>query len=268
MARRAPLRVRIPASRPSASTAGASLRLAPSSALNASRGSLSAAIASTSLDMTSESWVKRSTPVRSCSVTIPTGRRSASTTTPAPWARLGSRDRASPTVWEGDSTIGVSSTRCRDLTQPTTSATTSMGMSWGMTTSPPRRATVSAIRRPHDRGHVRDDERDGGAGAVGGGEVDVLTGGDGRPAGDHEHIVVRQVVGRCLAVEETHADPVTWSSTEGVGGESAPGRGGPGRRLLRHHRRSPGPGANTGTRFCGFLRTPGADLGRSSVARA
>ncbi len=29
-----------------------------------------------------------------------------------------------------------------------TSVTTSIGMSWGMTTSPPRRATVSAIRRP------------------------------------------------------------------------------------------------------------------------
>jgi len=44
--------------------------------------------------------------------------------------------------------IGVSYTRCRCLTQATTFATTSIGMSCGMTAMPPRRATVSAIRRP------------------------------------------------------------------------------------------------------------------------
>ena len=51
-------------------------------------------------------------------------------------------------VSEGPSVIGVSWTRCRLFTQATTSATTSTGMSWGSTASPPRRATVSAIRRP------------------------------------------------------------------------------------------------------------------------
>ena len=34
------------------------------------------------------------------------------------------------------------------MTQPTTSATTSIGMSCGITATAPRRATVSAIRRP------------------------------------------------------------------------------------------------------------------------
>ncbi len=34
------------------------------------------------------------------------------------------------------------------MTKATTSATTSIGMSCGMTASPPRRASVSAIRRP------------------------------------------------------------------------------------------------------------------------
>ena len=43
---------------------------------------------------------------------------------------------------------GVSCTRSRLFTQATTSATTSTGMSWGRIARPPRRATVSAIRRP------------------------------------------------------------------------------------------------------------------------
>ncbi len=98
--------------------------------------------------MTSASCVNRSTPVRSASVTTPIGRPPSSTTTPALWARLGSSASASATVWWGARTMGVSSTRWRPLTQETTSVTTSIGMSCGMTTRPPRRATVSAIRRP------------------------------------------------------------------------------------------------------------------------
>lgn len=97
--------------------------------------------------MTSLSWVNRSTPARSASVTMPTGRPSA-TTTPALCARLGSSARASATVWDGARVIGVSSTGWRCLTQPVTSVTTSSGMSCGMTARPPLRATVSAIRRP------------------------------------------------------------------------------------------------------------------------
>ena len=52
------------------------------------------------------------------------------------------------TVSVGSTVIAVSWTRCRDLTKDTTSATTSVGMSWGITLRPPRRDTVSAIRRP------------------------------------------------------------------------------------------------------------------------
>ena len=97
--------------------------------------------------MTLRSWVNRSTPVQSDSVTTPTG-RPFSTTMTAPCARLGSRVSASPVVSAGPSVIGVSCTRSRLFTQDTTSATTSAGMSWGRMASPPRRATVSAIRRP------------------------------------------------------------------------------------------------------------------------
>ncbi len=81
-------------------------------------------------------------------MTTPTGRWAPSTTTPALCARLGSRASASATVWCGASRIGVSRTRWRLFTQDTTSVTTSIGMSCGMTTIPPRRATVSAMRRP------------------------------------------------------------------------------------------------------------------------
>ena len=66
----------------------------------------------------------------------------------APCARLGSRLSASAVVSPGPSVIGVSCTWSRDFTQATTSATTSTGMSCGSTARPPRRATVSAIRRP------------------------------------------------------------------------------------------------------------------------
>ena len=48
----------------------------------------------------------------------------------------------------GLSVIGVSKTGWRFFTQPTTSSTMSIGMSCGITLSPPRRAMVSAIRRP------------------------------------------------------------------------------------------------------------------------
>ena len=80
-------------------------------------------------------------------MTTPTGRPDSTTIT-APCARFGSRASASETVSVRASVIGVSWTMCRCLTQDTTSATTSIGMSCGMTVMPPRRATVSAIRRP------------------------------------------------------------------------------------------------------------------------
>ena len=48
----------------------------------------------------------------------------------------------------GASVSAVSTTRSRDFTQEITSATTSAGMSCGRIATPPRRATVSAIRLP------------------------------------------------------------------------------------------------------------------------
>ncbi len=80
-------------------------------------------------------------------MTTPTGYPSSTTIT-APCARLGSRLSACPVVASGPSVSGVSWTRSRLFTQDTTSETTSTGMSWGSTARPPRRATVSAIRRP------------------------------------------------------------------------------------------------------------------------
>jgi len=55
-----------------------------------------------------------------------------------------------------------------------------------------------------DRGHVGHDERDGGAGAVGRGEVDVEPGRHGRPCWRHEDVVVAEVVAGPVAVEESH----------------------------------------------------------------
>ena len=97
--------------------------------------------------ITADTWAKRSTSAQSPSDTTPTGRPSW-TTTAARWARLGISASASATVWSGRSSIGVSKTGWRCLTHATTSATTGIGMSCGMTVMPPRRATVSAIRLP------------------------------------------------------------------------------------------------------------------------
>lgn len=58
------------------------------------------------------------------------------------------RATASDTESSGASITGVSATRSRLLTKSTVSRTAEMGRSCGNTTMPPRRATVSAIRRP------------------------------------------------------------------------------------------------------------------------
>ena len=147
VARSAPVRVRIPTQRPAPSTTGASRCLPPCSSPNACSGSVPAGSVSSSVDMTWRSWVNRSTPWQSDSVTTPTGHPSSTTIT-APCARLGSRLSACPVVASGPRVSGVSCTRSRLFTQDTTSATTSTGMSCGRTARPPRRATVSAIRRP------------------------------------------------------------------------------------------------------------------------
>src|SRR6202453_3345785 len=179
VARSAPVRVMMPTQRPSGSSTGASRcrpscssanarsggvpaasvkgwagiaprrsRCRPScSSENARSGGVPAASVNGSADITWLSWVNRSTPRQSASVATPTGRPSSTTTT-RPCARLGSRLSASPAVSVGASVSAVSTTRSRDFTQAITSATTSTGMFCGTIAIPPRRATVSAIRRP------------------------------------------------------------------------------------------------------------------------
>ena len=56
---------------------------------------------------------------------------------------------------------------------------------------------------PGDGGHVRDDDGDRGADAVGRGEVDVEARPDGREAGHHEHVVVGEVV-TGIGMEQAH----------------------------------------------------------------
>jgi len=97
--------------------------------------------------MTVPTCVKRSTPWQSVSATTPTGRPST-TTTAAPCERLPMSVSAVCTVSVGSTTTALSTTVWRALTEATTSATTSSGTSWGSTAMPPRRATVSAMRRP------------------------------------------------------------------------------------------------------------------------
>ncbi len=100
-----------------------------------------------SLTNTSRTRVNLSTPAHTASVTSPTGRPS-NTTTAAPCARLWINAHASDTESSGSSVTGVSATRSRLLTKFTVCSTAVIGRSWGSTTMPPRRATVSAIRRP------------------------------------------------------------------------------------------------------------------------
>ena len=58
-------------------------------------------------------------------------------------------------------------------TLPTTSATTSVGMSCGRIAIPPRRATVSSHAPARNRGHVGDDDRQRDADPIGAAQVDV-----------------------------------------------------------------------------------------------
>ena len=107
-------------------------------------------------------------------------------------------------VSSGRSVTGVSKTRSRLLTQATSRPPRRVGMSCGSTTMPPRRATVSAIRRPATAvmlatttgmvvpvpSSVR--------------QVDVEPGRHRRRARDHEDVAVGQVV-TGLALGESHA---------------------------------------------------------------
>ena len=116
----------------------------------------------------------------------PPPRRRARACGSAPSRRTPSRRATSVT--------GVSTTRSRLLTKSTVCLTAVIGRSCGRTTMPPRRATVSAIRRPGHRGHVGHHDRDRGARAVRRRQVDVEPRRHVGPAGHDEDVVVGQVV--------------------------------------------------------------------------
>ena len=153
--------------------------------------------------MTWRSWVKRSTSWQSASVTTPTGRPSATTTT-APCARLGSRLSASPVVSPGPSVIGVSCTRCRRFTQATTSATT---VDRDVLRQHRDAATAGdglGHPPPGNCGHVGDDDRNRGPAAIPRAQIDVEPGLDRAAARHHEDVTIGQVLRRRRVTKESH----------------------------------------------------------------
>jgi len=119
--------------------------------VNVSKTSCGVVFGSTKVNafvITSCACEKRSTPRASVSPTKPSGTPRGSMTTAKPWARLAISVTVSPTVVFGETVIGVSKTVGARLTRAIDSASTSTGRSWGNTARPPRRAIVSAIRRP------------------------------------------------------------------------------------------------------------------------
>jgi len=141
-----PSAVSSPVRQPSASSPSATPR--PPSTSKTCWGGVSSGSITGDGSSTSPSRVKRSTPEHAASSTVPTGHPPSSTTTTVPCARLGRRLSASATASPVCRTSGVSQTGCRDLIQLTISATASGATSCGRTVSAPRRASVSAIRRP------------------------------------------------------------------------------------------------------------------------
>ena len=118
-----------------------------SSRSNTFRGSVPTGAETKSDTATSRTRVKRSTPTHWLSLIRPIGRPS-NRTTAAPCARLWINAVASDTESSGVNVTGVSTTRSRLLTKSTVCCTAEIGRSWGRTTMPPRRAIVSAMRRP------------------------------------------------------------------------------------------------------------------------
>lgn len=141
------MRVSTPASVPSVLVTTATPMGACSSRSKILRGSVPTGATTKSVIATSRTRVKRSTPRHDDSLSSPSGRPSKATTA-TPCARLWISAIASDTESSGSSSTGVSSTRSRLLTNCTVCCTAVIGRSCGRITRPPRRATVSAIRRP------------------------------------------------------------------------------------------------------------------------
>ena len=119
------------------------------------------------------SWVKRSKPAASCSVNTPDRPVVVDDDHGAVGPLVDQAERVADGV-VGDSVIGVSYTGWRDLTYVDDRLDhVERDVLRAARPMPPRRATVSAIRRPATAVMLRHDERDRRADAVGRREVDV-----------------------------------------------------------------------------------------------
>ncbi len=202
-ARIAPVRVSTPARVPSASVITATSTGACSSRSKTLRGSVPTGAVTKSVMATSRTRAKRSTPTQLASVTSPIGRPSK-TTTAAPCARLWISAVASDTESSGDQRHRGVDDQVAALDEVDRLLD---------------RRDRKVLRQNHDaaaagdrlghpppghRGHVGDDDGDGGAGAVRGRQVDVEPRRHVRPAGNDEDVVVGQVVRWRLAVKKSH----------------------------------------------------------------
>ena len=175
----------------------------PSSRSNTSRGEVATGAVTKSVTATARSRANRSTSAQAASVTTPTG-RSFSTTTIAPCARfVHQRDRVGDRV--------VRPERDRGVGDEVAALDERDGLGDGgdgQVLREHHQTTAARHRLGHpparDRGHVRDDDRDGGAGPVDRAEIDVETRSHLGPVRDQEYVVVGQIVGRLLAGKKLH----------------------------------------------------------------
>ena len=150
----------------------------------------------------------------------------------------------------------MSNTGCRCLTHSTTSADhPGSGMSWGSTARPPRRATVSAMRRPATAVMLATTIGIARPGAVLNRAVNVVTRRDRWVPRHHEDVVVGQLVQRMSIGGSARGGNSTGSRNRSVGERGATAAN-PGRRGHRWGRR---PTCATG---CISSRTDGASWGR------
>ena len=172
-ARIAPVRVSTPASVPSALVSTATSIGACSSRSKILRGSVPTGAVTKSVIATSRTRVKRSTPSQ---------RRFADQSDRAALeddhrdtvrALVDQRQSRRTPNRRAPASPGCPATRSRLLTNSTVCCTAVIGRSCGRITMPPRRRHRLGHPPPRDRGHVGHHHRDGGARAVGGGQVDV-----------------------------------------------------------------------------------------------
>ena len=191
-------------------------------------GSTSGAKRCRSVLITLPSWVKRSKPVGVVLGEQPDRTRRRRRRPPRRGPACGSATSASPTVCVGrqrdrrleDRVAAPSRTRSRG-------STTSTGMSWGSTAIPPRRATVSAMRRPATA--VMLDTTSGIVVPTPSGVVRSTSNRDGTTgqARHHEHVAVGQVVAG-VGLQQSHRAGPASRSPSAAGSSKRPVRATPG----------------------------------------